>query len=141
MDLTSDTGSTRHRVTVQPDWYEPYAISLGIRVGDLVFVSGQAAVDELGRTVGDGDFEAQARQAFANVATVLAAAGSGLQHVIKVTILVTDMTVIDQVVRLRREFFTPPYPADTIAQVASLADPDWQIDIEAIAVVPAGATV
>ena len=46
------------------------------------------------------------------------------------------MTVIDQVVRLRREFFTPPYPADTIAQVASLADPDWQIEIEAVAVVP-----
>ena len=131
---------TRQRVTAEPDWYEPYAISLGIRVGDLVFVSGQAAVDEQGRTVGDGDFEAQARQAFANVATVLAAAGSGLEHVVKVTIFVTDMTVIDQVVRLRREFFTPPYPADTIAQVASLADPDWQIEIEAIAVVPAAPT-
>ena len=140
MDMASDTSSTRHRVTVEPDWYEPYAISLGIRVGDLVFVSGQAAVDEQGRTVGDGDFEAQARQAFANVATVLAAAGSGLEHVVKVTIFVTDMTVIDQVVRLRREFFTPPYPADTIAQVASLADPDWQIEIEAIAVVPAAPT-
>ena len=140
MDTTSNTSSTRHRVTVEPDWYEPYAISLGIRVGDLVFVSGQAAVDEQGRTVGDGDFEAQARQAFANVATVLAAAGSGLEHVVKVTIFVTDMTVIDQVVRLRREFFTPPYPADTIAQVASLADPDWQIEIEAIAVVPAAPT-
>lgn len=37
-------------VSAQPDWYEPYAISLGIRVGNLVFVSGQAAVDEHGRT-------------------------------------------------------------------------------------------
>lgn len=59
-----------------------------------------------------------------------------MEHVVKVTIFVTDMAVIDRVVRLRREFFTPPYPADTIAQVASLADPDWLIKIEAIAVVP-----
>ena len=127
---------TRQRVTAEPDWYEPYAISLGIVIGNLVFVSGQAAVDEHGRTVGGADFEAQARQAFANLATVLGAAGSGLEHVVKVTILVTDMAVIDQVIALRREFFTEPYPADTIAQVSALASPEWQIEIEAVAVVP-----
>lgn len=126
----------RQRVSAEPDWYEPYAISLGIRVGDLVFVSGQAAVGPDGRTVGVGDFDAQARQVFANLATVLAAAGSGLEHVVKVTIFVTDMAVLDQVVALRREFFSPPYPADTIAQVAALADPAWMIEIEATAVVP-----
>ena len=130
------TPLTRQRVRTAPDWYEPYAISLGIQVGDLVFVSGQAAVDERGRTVGDGDFDAQARQVFKNLATVLEKAGSGLEHVVKVTIFVTDMSVIDDVVALRREFFTEPYPADTIAQVAALARPDWQIEIEAIALVP-----
>jgi reactive intermediate/imine deaminase len=126
----------RHRISAEPDWYEPYAISLGIRVGNLVFVSGQAAVDEHGDSVGGADFDTQARQAFANLATVLRNAGSDLEHVVKVTILVTDMTVIDQVIKLRREFFTPPYPADTIAQVTSLARPEWQIEIEAVAVVP-----
>lgn len=135
-----EISSTRHRISAEPDWYEPYAISLGIRVGDLVFVSGQAAVDEHGQTVGGDDFDAQARQAFANLATVLAHAGTGLEHVVKVTIFVTDMSVIDQVVRLRREYFTVPYPADTIAQVTSLASPDWQIEIEAVAVVPQTAT-
>jgi hypothetical protein len=54
-----------------------------------------------------------------------------------VTIFVTDMAVIDRGVQLHREFFTPPYPADTITQVASLVDPAWQIEIEAIAVVSA----
>ncbi len=128
--------ATRRRISAEPDWYQPYAISLGIQVGNLVFVSGQAAVDECGDTVGGADFDVQARQAFANVAKVLRNAGSGLEHVVKVTILVTNMAVIDQVVELRREFFTPPYPADTIAQVTSLARPEWQIEIEAIAVVP-----
>ncbi len=132
MEITT----ARRQVSATPDWYEPYAISLGIRVGNLVFVSGQAAVDERGGTVGGADFDAQARQAFANLATVLRNAGSGLEHVVKVTILVTDMAVIHQVIDLRREFFTPPYPADTIAQVVSLARPEWQIEIEAVAVVP-----
>ncbi|MGH3799635.1 MAG: RidA family protein [Pseudonocardiaceae bacterium] len=131
-----EIATTRHQISAEPDWYQPYAISLGIRVGNLVFVSGQAAVDELGHTVGGADFDAQARQAFANLATVLRNAGSGLEHVVKVTIFVTDMAVIDHVIELRREYFRPPYPADTIAQVASLARPEWQIEIEAIAVVP-----
>jgi 2-iminobutanoate/2-iminopropanoate deaminase len=74
----------RYQISADPDWYEPYAISLGIRVGNLVFVSGQAAVDEHGDTVGGADFDAQARQAFANLATVLRNAGSGLEHVVKV---------------------------------------------------------
>jgi 2-iminobutanoate/2-iminopropanoate deaminase len=132
MEITT----ARHQVSADPDWYQPYAISLGIRVGNLVFVSGQAAVDEHGETVGGAHFDAQARQAFANLEKVLRNAGSGLEHVVKVTIFVTDMAVIDQVIDLRREFFTAPYPADTIAQVASLARSEWQIEIEAIAVVP-----
>lgn len=125
----------RRRIHVDPDWYEPYAISLGVQVGNLVFVSGQAGIDERGQTVAS-EFEAQARRALTNLATVLEGAGSGLEHVVKVTILVTDMAVIDRVVALRREYFTPPYPADTIAQVASLAQAEWQIEIEAVAVVP-----
>lgn len=132
------TDIQRHQIATEPDWYVSYAISQAIRVGDLIFVSGQSGIDENGATVSD-DFDAQARQAFANVDRVLRAAGSGLEHVVKVTILVTDMAVIDQVVALRQEFFTAPYPADTIAQVASLASGDWQIEIEAIAVTPAGA--
>ena len=131
--MESDTAL--RRISADPDWVEPYAISLGIGVGNLVFVSGQAPVDEHGDTVGGTDFDAQARQAFANLATVLSNAGSGLEYVVKVTILVTDMAVIDRVIELRREFFTPPYPADTIAQVVSLARPEWQIEIEAIAIV------
>jgi 2-iminobutanoate/2-iminopropanoate deaminase len=123
------------KITAEPDWYEPYAISLGIRTGNLVFVSGQAAVDEQGNTVGEGDFDAQARQVFANLERVLRNAGTDLAHVVKVTIFVTDMSVINQVIGLRREYFTEPYPADTIAQVSSLGRPEWQIEIEAVATI------
>ena len=123
----------RERVTTDPDWYEPYNISLAIKAGGLIYVSGQAGFGPHGNTVGDGDFEAQARQAFANLDTVLAQAGSSLADVIKVTILLTDMSNLDKLVQLRAEHFTKPYPADTLLEVSSLAQPDWQIEIDAIA--------
>lgn len=121
------------RIATTPDWYEPYNISQAIKVNGLIFVSGQAGIDEHGRTVGD-DFETQARQALSNISAVLEAAGATLADVVKVTILVTDMTAnLDTVVRLREEYFSRPYPADTLMQVAGLAQPDWQVEIDVIA--------
>ncbi len=126
----------KQRITHDPDWYEPYRISLAVKAGDLIFVSGQAGIDESGRTVGDGDFETQARQAFQNLATVLRQAGATLADVVKVTIMVTDMSRLDVVIKLRGEYFTEPYPADTLLQVAGLAQPDWLVEIDAVAVAP-----
>lgn len=122
------------RVEHDPDWYEPYRISLAIKANGLIFVSGQAGIDEHGRTVGVGDFETQARQALRNLATVLEQGGSSLAEVVKVTIMVTDMSYLDQIIRLREEYFTEPYPADTLLRVAGLAQPDWLVEIDAIAV-------
>jgi reactive intermediate/imine deaminase len=119
-------------VAIDPDYYEPYAISQGIKAGNLVFLSGQAGIGDDGQTV-PGGFEAQARQAFANISKVLAKAGSSLADVVKVTILVTDMSHLDTIIKLREEFFTKPYPADTLVQVAGLAQPDWMIEIDATA--------
>ena len=125
------------RVTHDPDWYEPYRISLAVRANGLIFVSGQAGIDETGRTVGPGDVEAQARQAFANLATVLGEAGATLADVVKVTIMVTDMSSLDVIIKLRGEYFAEPYPADTLLRVAGLAQSDWLIEIDAIALDPA----
>lgn len=123
------------RLTCERDWYEPYRISLGIRVGGFIYVSGQAGIDEQGRTVGS-DFETQARRALANLATVLQQAGSGLSDLVKVTIMVTDMANLDTVIKLRGEYFSEPYPADTLLQVAGLAQPDWLVEIDAVALAP-----
>ncbi|MER7149690.1 RidA family protein [Streptomyces lydicus] len=121
------------RIATTPDWYEPYRISQAVRAGGWLHVSGQAGIDEQGRTVSD-DFLAQGRQAFANVERVLAAAGASLADVVKVGIFVTDMAAhLDDVIRLREEFLSPPYPADTLLEVSSLARPDWRIEIEATA--------
>ena len=115
------------QVATTPDPYAPFRISQAIRFGDFVFVSGQAVV-------GIGDFDAQAEQTFRNLERVLVAGGSGLDRVVKVTIFLTDMSNFPKIVDLRGRWFHEPYPADTIVEVRSLALPELEIEIEAIAV-------
>lgn len=127
------------QIRIDPDPYEPYRLSQGYRVGDLLFISGQTAIDTSGRIVGVGNFDVQAQQAFDNLERVLRAGGSSLRNVIKVTIFLTDMTHFDEIVELRGQRFTAPYPADTIVEVRSLYSPDAMIEIEAIAVADSAA--
>lgn len=123
------------RVRTEPDPYEPFLLSQAMRAGDLLFVSGQAGYGDDGQIVA-GDFNAQATQAFANLERALRAGGASLAEVVKVTIFVTDMAAnFPAVVECRRRHFTPPYPADSIVEVAGLYTPDAQIEIEAIAVI------
>jgi 2-iminobutanoate/2-iminopropanoate deaminase len=124
---------TAEQIRLDPDPLEPYRLSQGFRVGELVFVSGQAAIDVNGQIVGVGDFDAQAEQVFRNLARVLEAGGSSLSRVVKVTIFLTDMGNFPKIVELRGKWFTPPYPADTIVEVSSLALPELELEIEAIA--------
>ena len=127
------------QIRLDPDPYEPFRLSQGFRVGELLLVSGQAAIDETGQIVGAGDFDAQAEQAFRNLQRVLEAGGSSLADVVKVTIFLTDMANFPKIVELRGKWFTPPYPADTIVQVVALALPELEIEIEAIGVAAAPA--
>ena len=127
------------RIIIDPDPYEPFRLAQGYRAGDLLFISGQAAIDAGGKIVGIGDFDAQAKQAFENLDRVLRAGGSSLKNVIKVTIFLTDMGYFSRIVELRGQWFTAPYPADTIVEVSSLYSPDAMIEIEAVAVADAAA--
>jgi reactive intermediate/imine deaminase len=126
-------GPTAQRIRLDPDPTAAAHYSPGFRIGDLVIVSGQAALDADGNTVGEGDFDEQAAQVFANLRRVLEAAGSGLDQVVKVTIYLTDMTHFPRIVELRAEHFSEPWPADTIVEVRALARPELQLEIEAIA--------
>ncbi|MEU8132117.1 RidA family protein [Streptodolium elevatio] len=121
------------RIATEPDWYESYKISQAVRAGGLVYVSGQAGFTEDGRTV-EGGFLAQGRQAFRNLQRVLEAAGLTFADVVKVGIFVRDMAShLDQLIELREEFLVKPYPADTLIEVVALAQPDWLIEVEVVA--------
>src|SRR5687767_157288 len=94
----------------------PY--SHAVRVGDLLFVAGQAGINPTTGTAPD-DFEAQARQAFQNLAAVLDAAGSSLQHVAKTTVFLTDAANFPKMNDLYAEFFptNPPVRSTPIVQL------------------------
>lgn len=124
---------TFQQITTEPDPYKPFLLSQGIRAGDLIFISGQAGYNDNGQIVAGG-FEAQGEQAFLNLERALVAGGSGLGHVVKVTIFLTDMNNFQAVVELRRKYFSQPYPADSIVEVSGLYTPEAMIEIEAVAV-------
>jgi len=106
-----------------------------VRAGDLVFVSGCVPVDSEGRLVGGDDVVAQARQAFANVGAVLAAAGVTFVDVAKVTVFLTDVDDRAKINPVRQEVFGDSRPASTLVEVSRLAIAGAKIEVEAIAVV------
>jgi reactive intermediate/imine deaminase len=123
------------QVHTNPDPYAPFLLSQAIRAGGFVFVSGQPAIGDDGEIDGPGDFDRQARRAFSNLERVLKAAGSGMNQVIKTTIYLTSMSYLDRMVAVRREWFSAPYPAESLVEVSALYSPDAMIEVEAIAAV------
>lgn len=124
------------QIRLDPDPLEPYYLSQGFRVGDLVIVSGQAALDEHGAIVGVGDFDAQAEQTFRNLARVLEAGGASLDRVVKVTIFLTDVDDRPRINPLRQEVFGATRPASTLVEVPRLAVEGARVEIECVALVP-----
>ncbi|MFI5811334.1 RidA family protein [Streptomyces sp. NPDC051643] len=120
-----------------PDGVAPAAayshVVLG--TGRFVAVSGQLALDEDGRLVGEGDPAAQARQVFENLRRCLAAAGATFDDVVKLTFFVTDMAHMPAV-RAARDAHIPAdrLPAASAVQVAALVGPEFLMEIEAYAV-------
>jgi len=104
-----------------------------------VYLSGQIALDKSGNLVGGSDMKAQAEQVFKNLQAALAAAGATFKDVVKMNTYTTDMSQAPAIREVRTKYFggaTPP--ASTLVQVVHLARPELLLEIEAIAVVPAG---
>jgi enamine deaminase RidA (YjgF/YER057c/UK114 family) len=119
-------------------WQDRFGFSQAWRVDGaeaVVFVAGQGPLSPEGELVGEGDFEAQARQTFANLATVLDQAGASLDSVVKLGVYLTDIGTLREYGRLRAELMPAAPPASTAVQVVALAIPGMMIEVEAIAVV------
>lgn len=108
------------------------------RGGKLVFVSGQVAWDEKGKTLFPGDLEAQTRKTYENLKIALAAAGATFDDVVKFTIYVKnlDTTKWKLVSKVRSEFLSQDRPpASTMIGVTGLVYDELLIEIEAYALV------
>ncbi|MDR7555586.1 MAG: RidA family protein [Armatimonadota bacterium] len=119
------------------DTNETLGYAQAARAGNLLFVSGQVALDEQGNLVGRDDIWAQTGQVFANLRRTLEAGGSSLDQVVKLTVFVTRLEYLSMVREIRKRVFGPLgfYPASTAVVVRSLARPEWLVEIEAIAAV------
>ncbi len=113
-----------------PDALGPY--SQAIESGDLIFVSGQIALDPAtGRLVGES-VEAETCQVLKNLGAILTAAGLTLDAVVRTTIYLTDLGDFPRVNQAYADFFTTPFPARATVGVAALPR-GARIEIDAIA--------
>ena len=103
-----------------------------------VYVGGQNALDAAGIIIGRGDFKAQTEQVLRNIQAALSAGGARLEHVIKWNLYVVQGQPLQAGFEVFQEFWgrRPNPPAITMAFVAGLANPDFLVEMDAIAVIP-----
>lgn len=107
--------------------------SPAVRVGNLLFVSGQASVDATGSII-DDDFEGEMRRSLANLKKILEDSGSGLAHVVQTRNYVRYPEDLPLYNRLYREFFHEPFPARTT--ITNCLSGTLKYEVECVAVVP-----
>ena len=109
----------------------PY--SQAVRVGNLLFCSGQIPLDPASGELVTGDVAAQTRQVFANLGAVLSEAGAGFEHVARTTVYLADMGDFAAMNAVYATFFSAPAPARSTIQAAGLPR-NARVEIDVIAV-------
>ena len=110
----------------------PYSPAL--RVGSLLFLSGQIPLDPATGQLVEGDIRVQTARVLDNLSELLKAAGADSSHVVRTTIFLADLADFATVNEVYATYFTPPYPARATVQVARLPR-DVRVEIDAIAFV------
>ncbi len=108
----------------------PY--SQAIEVNGMVYTSGVIPVNPETGEIPEGS-RAQAEQAFKNLSNLLAAAGTGMDKVIKTTVFIKEMNDFGEINEVYASYFPAPYPARSCVEVARLPK-DVMLEIEAVAV-------
>jgi enamine deaminase RidA (YjgF/YER057c/UK114 family) len=107
------------------------------RSGDTLYIAGQLGIDSTGN-VTIGDARAQALQAWRNIVAILEHFGATPRHILKITTFITHPAYRPLVGEARDEVFSePPYPPSTLVVVQALAEPQYLVEIEAVAQLPA----
>ena len=120
------------RTEKAPPAIGPY--SQAVRMGNLLFCSGQIPLDPATGHLVTGDIAAQTRQVFANLGAVLAEAGATFDHVARTTVYLADMNDFAAMNEVYATFFTTPAPARSTIQAAGLPR-NARVEIDVIAVV------
>ena len=111
-------GKTVISTTKAPSAIGPY--SQAIRVGNLVYTSGQIPIDPKTGAFAEGGIKEQTRQSLTNAQNILKEAGTDLSHVVKTTVYLSDIANFAPMNEVYAEFFTEPYPARSAVAVKDL---------------------
>ncbi|MEO3809054.1 NAD(P)-binding domain-containing protein [Sphaerisporangium sp. B11E5] len=114
------------------------AYSHAVRSGDLLFVSGQAALDEEGRVVGEGDITRQSECVFDYLERILADQGCTLDDIVNIRSYVTDMSDLPGYAAVRRRRVSGAPPSSTTVEVPRLFRPGLLIEVDVVAALPRG---
>ena len=107
-----------------------------VKVGGTVYIAGQVSADPCSDLVHAGDVEAQTRQVWHNLEEAVKAAGGTLQDIVKTTTFVTSADHFPIVRKVRNELWENlTLPANTMIVVKAFANPDYSVEIEAVAAV------
>lgn len=106
-----------------------------VKVDRTVYIAGQVSVAPDGKVVGQGDPDAQVRQVWRNLEAAVESAGGSLHHIVKTTTYITHIDHAGAVRKVRDELFQAGNPpTSTLLVISALANPDFMVEIEAIAV-------
>ncbi|MBL8162034.1 MAG: RidA family protein [Anaerolineae bacterium] len=129
----------RQNISTGTPWEAVVGYSRAVRVGDVVHVSGTTASDETGAVISPGDARAQTIYIIQKIERALKAAGATLADVVRVRIYVTDISRWKEIGEAHGEFFRDIRPTTTMVEVRALVDPQHLVEIEAEAIIGAGA--
>ncbi len=114
-------------------------LAQAVVAGDTVYLRGQIGQDlDTRESVGVGDVEAQAERAMANIAMLLGECGSRPEEIVKITVYLTDIRYREPVYRTMGRWLPGVHYVSTGLVVSALARPEWLVEIDATAVIPAG---
>ena len=114
---------------------QPRGYSHVVKVGNTAYIAGQVSAARDGTVVGKGDPEAQTRQIWHNLEAAVKSIGGTLNDIVKTTTYVTNINYATAIRKVREERFPTNPPTSTLLVVAGLANPDFMMEIEAIAIV------
>ncbi|MET9244291.1 Rid family hydrolase [Nonomuraea sp. NPDC003709] len=110
--------------------------SHAVRVGDMLYVSGQAAFDEQGNIVGEGSMAAQSEHIFQVISRILADQGAAFEDIAFIRTYVTDMDQLLDYGRVRAKYITGTPPASTTVEVSRLFRPGLLLEVDLIVALP-----
>lgn len=113
-----------------------YSHGLSVDVGDsqMIFVTGQIAMDKDGNAVAPNDIQAQTRFVFENIKKILAEGGATIDDVVKAVIYVTDISKFKEISAVRNEYFKTAKPVSTLVEINKTVKPGCDIEIEVIGI-------